>query len=210
MRAIKLGLRVVVFAVLILAAIELSAWIKDHLDFTIMPHTETIVYRTVLLAVGVYILLMATPFLPGAEIGLVLLTGLGASVAPLVYAATLLALSFTFALGRMVKPETTARMMDRIGLHRAADLLRRVGQTPPDARFDLLLNDLDTPWLRHCTRFRYVALALLLNLPGNVVIGGGGGLALVAGLSQVFHPLAFVATVAIAVLPVPLFVFVMS
>lgn len=33
---------------------------------------------------------------------------------------------------------------------------------------------------------RYVALAVLLNIPGNVVIGGGGGIAFAAGMTRLF------------------------
>ena len=58
--------------------------------------------------------------------------------------------------------------------------------------------------LRSVLQHRYVVLAVLLNLPGNVVLGGGGGLAMMAGLSRLFHPLPFVLTVLLAVLPVPL------
>jgi hypothetical protein len=43
-----------------------------------------------------------------------------------------------------------------------------------------------------------------INLPGNIVIGGGGGIALMAGLSRLFSPSGFVVTVAIATLPIPL------
>lgn len=204
------ALRVAVFAALIYGAVLLSGWIKGQLDFTVMPHTEAMMYRAMLLAVLVYMVLMATPFLPGAEIGLALLTGLGAAVAPLVYGATVLALMFTFALGRLVQPVTTARALERLGLQRAPALLRRLNAVPAEDRLGLVLDAAGKPWLRQCTRYRYAALALLLNLPGNVILGGGGGLALVAGLSQVFRPAAFLATVALAVLPVPLFVFLVG
>jgi hypothetical protein len=48
---------------------------------------------------------------------------------------------------------------------------------------------------------------VLINVPGNAVIGGGGGLAFAAGMSGVFSVPAFLLTVAIAVLPVPLAIF---
>jgi hypothetical protein len=57
-------------------------------------------------------------------------------------------------------------------------------------------------------RHRYLALAVLVNLPGNIVIGGGGGIALVAGASRLYSLPRFVATIAIAVSPVPLAVLV--
>ena len=58
--------------------------------------------------------------------------------------------------------------------------------------------------LRLAIRYRYVALAVAVNTPGNSIIGGGGGIMLMAGLSGIFSPLATVSTIAIAVSPVPL------
>jgi len=43
-----------------------------------------------------------------------------------------------------------------------------------------------------------------VNMPGNSIIGGGGGIMIVAGLSGIFTPLATFVTVVIAVSPVPL------
>jgi hypothetical protein len=59
-------------------------------------------------------------------------------------------------------------------------------------------------------RFRYVALALLINLPGSSLIGGGGGILLLAGLSGLFLPKATFLTLALAVAPVPLLVWLIG
>ena len=53
-------------------------------------------------------------------------------------------------------------------------------------------------------RHRYVALAVLFNMPGNFLLGGGGGIAMVAGVSRLYSVPGFLVTVAIAVSPVPL------
>lgn len=201
-------LRLGLLLALVLGAIWVVDLIKEALDLTIMPHNEALIYRTVLGAVLVYMVLMATPFLPGAEIGLLLLTAFGATVAPLVYAATIVALMVTFLVGHLVPGEVTARALETLRLHKAAALLRQVCAEPREVRLDVLMRGVESPWLRGMTRYRYVALAILLNIPGNVVIGGGGGLALVAGLSRVFHPALYLVTVALAVLPVPLAVMV--
>ncbi len=43
-------------------------------------------------------------------------------------------------------------------------------------------------WIERWTlRYRYVLLAVLINLPGNSLIGGGGGILLAAGLSGCFR-----------------------
>ena len=53
---------------------------------------------------------------------------------------------------------------------------------------------------------RYPLLAALINVPGNAVVGGGGGIALTAGFSRLFRPGWTALTVALAVAPVPLIV----
>lgn len=52
---------------------------------------------------------------------------------------------------------------------------------------------------------RDLALIAVLNMPGNALIGGGGGIALVAGMSGMFRPDRYLLAVAIAALPIPLF-----
>ena len=53
-------------------------------------------------------------------------------------------------------------------------------------------------------------LGLALNLPGNTLVGGGGGIAMVAGLSGLVSPLGFLVTVAVAVAPIPLLFLVLG
>jgi hypothetical protein len=53
-------------------------------------------------------------------------------------------------------------------------------------------------------RHRYLALALALNPPGNVVLGGGGGVALAAGCNRPFSLPGVALTVALATAPAPL------
>ena len=48
------------------------------------------------------------------------------------------------------------------------------------------------------------AMAIAVNTPGNSIIGGGGGIMILAGLSGLFSPLSTFLTVIIAVSPVPL------
>ncbi|AML53034.1 hypothetical protein [Falsihalocynthiibacter arcticus] len=55
--------------------------------------------------------------------------------------------------------------------------------------------------------YRYVSLVLLLNLPGNAVIGDGGGLALIAGFSGLYAPRSTVLAWALAISPVPIIVY---
>ena len=54
---------------------------------------------------------------------------------------------------------------------------------------------------------RYLTIAALLNLPGNALIGGGGGIGLIAGMSKIIPFYCYVLVTAVAVAPVPLFMF---
>ncbi|MBT8458376.1 MAG: hypothetical protein KJN60_01785 [Boseongicola sp.] len=59
-------------------------------------------------------------------------------------------------------------------------------------------------WLCRCLHHRCAALAVVINMPGNTILGGGGGIALAEGLSRLYQPTHFLATVAVAVAPVPI------
>ncbi len=47
-------------------------------------------------------------------------------------------------------------------------------------------------------------MALALNIPGNALIGGGGGIVLMAGISRLFRPVPFAVTLALAISPLPI------
>ncbi len=57
------------------------------------------------------------------------------------------------------------------------------------------------PWL---LRHRFLAIAVLLNLPGNSSVGGGGGNVFIARTSRLFSLPAYLTTIAVA--PIPLYV----
>jgi hypothetical protein len=48
-----------------------------------------------------------------------------------------------------------------------------------------------------------LALAVSLNIPGNFLIGGGGGIGLFAGISRLYSVTGYLITISIAVAPVP-------
>jgi hypothetical protein len=164
--------------------------------------------RAILIAAAVYVVALAVPFVPGVEIGLLLLGIFGAPVAPLVWGATIAGLAIAFAAGRLIPVDTIPGIGRRLGLARPADL---VGAPSRDARTaDRTCVRPTSPFGRFLVRRRYLALAVLLNLPGNVVLGGGGGIALMAGASRLYPPLAFLACVVLATAPVPLAVLLLG
>jgi hypothetical protein len=155
-------------------------------------------------AIAVYILLMAMPFCPGIEIGLGLIMLFGAPIVPLVYGATVVALMIAFLVGRFVPPRLILHAFDTLRLRRTRDVLRRMEPLDESGRLTLLQGSSSSRVLRGLLRHRYVAVAIALNTPGNIVLGDGGGIALAAGFSRLFSLSGFAITVILAVAPVPL------
>jgi hypothetical protein len=178
--------------------------IRDALNLTIMPAQEQQVHRAIMLGTVAYIGLLALPFVPGAEIGIAMLTAFGAAIAPLVYAATVIAMLLSYTLGRLLPITALARLLTFLRMRRAADLVTRAAPLSQDARLAMLLEGSPPRTVALALRHRYVALALSVNIPGNVVIGGGGGIMMMAGLSGLFSPLPTALTIIIAVSPVPI------
>lgn len=152
-----------------------------------------------------YAVLIALPFVPGVEIGLALMAMQGTWIAPWIYLATIAGLALAFGAGAWLPHAHLRRVLTDLRLARVCRLIDRLEKLDRDARLTLLAA-LAPRWLGPLTRFRHLMLALLVNLPGNSVLGGGGGLLFLAGFSRLFSPLATLATLALAVAPVPLLV----
>ncbi len=197
-------LRLAVFLVLLIGVnLTLGSLLREW-EMEILPEDMKNVQRGVLLACVLYALILALPFVPGVEIGIALLTMLGPLVAPHVYLATVGGLTLAFLAGRLIPMHTLARGVRALGLERAAALVDELAEQPPENRVVTLAARAQRRWLVRLLRHRYIALVVLLNLPGNALIGGGGGIAMAAGLSRLFSLPAFVLVVALAVAPVPL------
>lgn len=205
-----IALRVVLLLGLVVAATWASHMIRDALDLQIMPSNEQQVHRAIMLGSVAYIGLLALPFVPGAEIGLAMLTAFGAEIAPLIYCATVLAMLLAYLVGCLLPVTALARIFSFLRMRKAADLVLRAAPLPGDARLQLLLEGAPPRIVALALRHRYVALALAVNTPGNAVIGGGGGIMMLAGLSGLFAPLPTALAIMIAVSPVPIAVMLMG
>jgi hypothetical protein len=153
-----------------------------------------------------YAVLISVPFVPGIEIGLSLILIRGPVIVPYVFAATVAGLAVAYFAGHYIRYSWLRKMFLDLGLKRPANFLEEIQAMPTDQRIDLMCERLPD-WLGpRLVKLRYVLLAVLINVPGNAVIGGGGGICLLAGLSRVFAPLATILTIVLAVAPVPLIV----
>lgn len=151
-----------------------------------------------------YAVLIAVPFMPGIEIGLSLLMLQGAAIAPVVYAATVLGLLLAFAAGRFLPNRWLVGVLADLRLRRACALVERLAPMSRDERLALLSARAPTWVVPLIGRWRYLLLAALINLPGNVIMGGGGGIAFTAGFSRLFHPVWTTVALVLAVMPVPI------
>ena len=199
-----IALRVAVLIALLALATWGAHMVRDALNLQIRPDNEQQVHRMIMFGAVAYIGLLALPFVPGAEIGLAMLAAFGPAIAPLIYVCTVASMILAYTAGRFLPVHVLRRVLCTLRMHRAADLVARAAPLSGDDRVAMLLQGQSARALRLAVRYRYVALAVAVNTPGNSIIGGGGGIMLMAGLSGIFSPLATVATIAVAVSPVPL------
>jgi hypothetical protein len=193
---------------LLIAVIVLATWgvhmIRDALDLQIRPDNEQQVHKAIMIGAVAYIALLAMPFVPGAEIGIALLAGFGAAIAPLIYVCTVAAMMLAFTIGRFLPISALERLLRVLRLQRAAALVARAAPLSQDERVAMLLDGQSKRLAPLAVQYRYVAMAVAVNMPGNSLIGGGGGIMIVAGLSGIFTPLLTFLTIIFAVSPVPL------
>jgi len=202
--------KVALFVLLIVAGNYLTHFITGLLDFDIRPSNEDAVHHTILIAATLYSLLLAIPFVPGAEIGIALMAMLGPPISLLVYACTIAGLTISYIIGRLIPLKMLIRFMLRLRLTRTASFLESLEPLDQTERLAVLVEKAPTRILPFLLQHRHLALALALNIPGNFVIGGGGGIAIFAGISRLYSLPAFLLTVALAVSPVPLAVFLVG
>ena len=188
-----------------LALLGAGFWLSGRLH-DVVARAEAGPVETGLIAAGflAYVVMSAVPFVPGAEIGFGLLMVLGAKGAIAVYAGMVSALCLAFSAGRFVPVGWLSRLFGALGLERARVFVERSDDMSLEQRTRFIETQAPARWVPFLLRHRYVALALVLNMPGNVVLGGGGGIAFAAGACRLFSTAGFVVAVLIAVAPVPI------
>lgn len=152
----------------------------------------------------IYAVLIAIPFVPGIEIGLGVLAVSGPAMAPLVWLATTSGLILSYTVGCKVPYRWLHRVLLDLHLTRACQMLTRFEAMSLPERADWITSLIPKRSLGWLVEYRYVNLAILINIPGNSVIGGGGGIAFISGLSGMFRPMLTMLTIGLATAPVPL------
>lgn len=205
--SVMAGRRFAKISLLIAIAVGLNLsghWLIQLFDFQIFPRHEPVLHLVVLSAASLYILLMAVPFMPGIEIGLALLFILGGEGALLVYLCTVTALSISFWLGQLTPEHSMSRLLHWLHFESASRVASQLETMSPAQRIESLFALAPKGILPFLLRHRFIAIAVLLNLPGNAIIGGGGGIGMLLGISRMISFPKYFLTVALAVSPVPL------
>lgn len=201
-------LKLLVLIALIIAANFVSSWIVDSLHVEIRPSNEDFVHRMLVTAAVAHAVLIAIPFVPGVEVGITLIAMLGPAIVLLVYVSTVVGLLLSFIVGRLVSLRWLANLLEDINLRQASRLISAIEPMDRTERLNYLVSKAPNRFVPFLLRHRYLALAVLINVPGNVVIGGGGGISLLAGASKLYSIPGYFVTIALAVSPVPIAVLI--
>ncbi|MFQ5682659.1 MAG: hypothetical protein ACE5HC_05230 [Candidatus Binatia bacterium] len=197
---------IAVYLLLVVAGNYADIWVTDYLDSNLWVSSGSPLQWMILVSLGSYIVLMTLPFFPGIEIGLVLMAMLGAKICIVLYLCTVFALNLSFLIGRLIPENVILGALRFMGLSKAQELVRSLRPLDVEARRALLLSAGPTRVVPQLLKYRSVALAVALNLPGNALLGGGGGIGLIAGLTGLISFPKYILTVALAVAPLPLIV----
>lgn len=130
-----------------------------------------------------YALLLALPFVPSVELGLLIMIVFGRWGAVGAYLATVAGLNMAYGVARLLAREPTGDG-PRLPAALRTRLPRAGARLPAPA-------------------VPVIGLALLLNLPGNTAVGGGGGIALLYGARRSLSWPRFALTVAAATAMLP-------
>jgi hypothetical protein len=198
--------RVGLIVVLIVCINLFARWLWHQLEIEIRPSNEHMIHGIIIISLIVYTVLIAIPFVPSVEVGWGLMLLLGADLAPLVYLFTVIGLSVSFMGGRLIPESRLQTFLEDLSLKKTSRLVEKLKTLDTEQRLSLLLSRAPAKFIPNLLRHRYLAIAVALNIPGNTVIGGGGGISLAAGMSRLFGPCRFVLTLAVAVAPVPLLI----
>ena len=195
---------VAVLALAILATgTAFGGWLLQQLNYA-FPDASFEPHLTILITVAIFMLASAIPFVPGAEIGFGLMVMFGGRVIILVYICMVIALLTSFLAGRFLPFSMITKMFSYLGIVRAQKYVTGFHEMEIDGRFKLLIDKAPGKIMPVLAGHRCLAIMILLNLPGNSLLGGGGGIAFACGMSGLFTPLKFTLIVAAAVAPVPL------
>jgi hypothetical protein len=203
-RWISLTVKIALFLFVLLFLNYAVGWLANRIAFQMWPRHVNMAIFTLFASIVFYIVLLAIPFLPGIEVGLMLMAMLGAKGILLIYLCTVLALSLSFLFGRLLPPRHLARALGWFHLNRARELVDALAPLGPEERLRFLTRSAPSRIVPFLLRHRYLIIGVLFNVPGNAMIGGGGGIGLIAGMSRLFPFPKYLLLIFLAITPGPI------
>lgn len=205
---VQRGIRILGFLLFYAAILGFGHAAGEFLDLSLITKPaedgrSLSLYLAICLGLALYMFLMALPFVPGMEVSIALLMAFGPTIAPALYLATVAALACAYAMGNRLPTACIERLFSALGFNKAEQFVRALAPLMPDQKLQKLIERAPLRLIPFLLKYRYVAVMVALNLPGNTIIGGGGGIALLAGMSGIFSFRHFLTAVALAVMPVP-------
>ncbi len=164
-------------------AVQLDVWRENNSNIT---------FYSLVIACVCYGVLLMFPFMPAFELGVVIMTMYGVDGVVGAYLATVIALMVSFFLGAFFIKNNTVERFKKLPKH-----IHKLNENG-------LLSKILCRSLKALKTRPYLSLALLLNLPGNAMLGGGGGIAMMAGASGTmkFYKYFLTLLVATSIIPV--------
>ncbi|MBL4785597.1 MAG: hypothetical protein JKY49_09230 [Cohaesibacteraceae bacterium] len=198
-------LLLLLYSVLVAGSWYFAPWFMELVTGEYQPEHDPLLHAMIITTLVIYVCASAIPFVPGAEIGLALLIIFGGKISLLVYGCMVTALLLAWSAGRFIAPQRLAGILNFLGLKKSRDLVLELIPLDDAERKNFMVTKAPHKIVPLLFRYRHAVLILLFNLPGNVLLGGGGGIAFTAGMCRLFSFPAFFASVLIAIIPVPLF-----
>jgi hypothetical protein len=197
---------VIVFAIFAIIAFWLDYWMRDELGIAkkYVMYAQGEWGRGFLIVGGlIYILLLSFPFVPGVELGILLMFVFGKEGIGFVYLATVAGLNLAFLIGRLVPKQWIDSRLERSGASRPysreTDEIEKMADCISIGRIHI-----PSCLKSYLVKYRYVTIAILVNMPGNYILGGGGGISIACGTSRRISWTGFLLTIILAVSPVPI------
>ncbi|MBL4751010.1 MAG: hypothetical protein JKX71_10600 [Amylibacter sp.] len=197
--------RIALIVAIVFTVHQLMSWLLVNVE---TAQNTPLMIGLMCLVLLTYILLISIPFVPGIEIALSLMVVRGPDVVIWVYAATIMGLMLAFLAGRYLSYTHLHNIFRDLRMKRACKLLDTIQPLSRSERLDTLKNRIPAFLRPFLIEGRYALIGIVLNIPGNALVGGGGGILLVAGLSRLFSTGWMFITLMIAVAPVPIAILV--
>ena len=181
-----------------------GAWSNDYLHSQLWPINLEQTQMLIGCLILAYAVCMMLPFMPAIELGLLLLAMLDIQGVVWLYLVTVLALTASYGMGRLIPVSMLKKLFQYLHFQRASDLLCSAGECGEKEQINRFIEQAPKRLIPFLLRHRYCVFAVAINTPGNMIIGGAGGIAMMSGFSRIYGFGRFVLTVLIAVSPLPI------